>query len=672
MLKGIYSFRSLIFICPLLIFSFSSFAQSPSKVEQLEQIQVSGSQNSDSAPVNSVSSEQIRQQVTTNLGDLLNTELGMSSTSFGNNASRPIIRGMSSYRVPIMQNGMGAGDLSALSNDHSVTIDPIFSQRIDILRGSDALRYGAGSPSGLIQIENTRIAQEIVSSPYTEFQSQYNLQNQGLTTGILTEGAAGNWSLHFDGVKRNSNDYQRPDGQRQEYSSQGLTDLGIGATYHADNSYTGFSYGEYKNFYGIPSVEGSFIDMQQKRFDLVHVVQNPFDGFHQIDLKYAYIDYSHTELSTEKIPQTGFTNIMHQIRVEAYHNPIDLWQGSMGAQFSSGKLSALDLTTPNVAAAIIPQTQLNNFALFLTEHASIEKMDYRLGLRFDHVSLTPSTNIPYTDNPNFSEPNSGLNAPNLNSYQTGLISTSGSAFYNYAHAYATGLTLQMIQRAPSIDELYSYGNHDASASFDIGNSNLTKETAYQIEWGWKKTQGMIQSQAMVYYNKTNNYIYGQFLSVTDQNSNNPVRLFSQANATITGYETEVQFNPKGTGLSARVFSDGTRGTFEDSTNLPLQPAYRLGGHISYELGPWSSRLSLIHALGQDRLASFETYATPGYNKLDFRVSRKFNLGQVQGNAYFVANNLLNDTIRYSTTIEGIRINAPQAGRSFLLGLKLSY
>jgi iron complex outermembrane receptor protein len=277
----------------------------------------------------------------------------------------------------------------------------------------------------------------------------------------------------------------------------------------------------------------------------------------------------------------------------------------------------------------------------------------------------------YTDHPQFSNPG-GYSSPKRVDVQENLLSASGSAFWNYAEGYKTGLTLQMIQRAPSVDELYAFGNHDATASFDIGNSSLSKESTYQFEWAWRKTKGFWQGQINLYQNKTKNYIYGLYTSESDLVSNFPVRQFTQANATLTGFEAELLLNPQGPGFSARIFSDGSRGTFDDASNLPLQPTVRLGGHVGYDQGLWSSKLSLIHGLGQTRLATFETYPTPSYNKLDFRVSRKMNFGSTDGNLYLMANNLLNDTIRYSTTVESIRINAPLAGRSFILGFSLFY
>jgi len=638
---------------------------------ELEEITITGSASKQGDAALSLPIVNVSQQDTSNLGNLLSGELGVSSTSFGNNASRPVLRGMSGSRVPILQNGMGSGDLSSLSDDHAVSSDPVFLQKIQVLRGSEALRFGAGSSAGLITLENSRIAEEQPTSPYTEFQSQYNFQNQGFLAGVLTEGSVGPWSLHFDGVKKSSNDYVRPDGMTQNYSSQQLSDLGFGATFHGDQSYTGISYGEYRNNYGIPSVEGSFIDLLQKRLDLVHVIKNPIEGFSKLDLKYAYTNYQHTENSVDHIPQTNFTNVVNQVRLEAFHDVYANWFGSLGLQLRSGKLGAIDLTSVGNTAAVIPSTQSNSLAIFLVENTSLAAIDFKTGLRFEKTNQSPDSSMAYTDHPQFSNPG-GYSPPKRVDVQENLLSASGSAFWNYAEGYKTGLTLQMIQRAPSVDELYAYGNHDSTATFDIGNSSLSKESTYQIEWAWRKTQGLWQGQINLYQNKTKNYIYGLYTSESDLVSNYPVRQFTQANATLTGFESELLLNSQGPGFSARLFSDGSRGTFDDNSNLPLQPTVRVGGHVGYEQGLWSSKLSLIHGLGQTRLATFETYSTPSYNKLDFRVARKMNFGSTDGNLYLMANNLLNDTIRYSTTVESIRINAPLAGRSFILGLSVFY
>ena len=55
---------------------------------------------------------------------------GINQTYYGPNANRPLIRGMGGYRVNVLENGLSAFDLSASSNDHSVTINPLLVDRI--------------------------------------------------------------------------------------------------------------------------------------------------------------------------------------------------------------------------------------------------------------------------------------------------------------------------------------------------------------------------------------------------------------------------------------------------------------------------------------------------------------------------------------------------------------
>ena len=57
------------------------------------------------------------------LGETLNTLPGVGSTSFGPNASRPVIRGLDGDHIRILENGVGLIDASATSVDHAVGTD---------------------------------------------------------------------------------------------------------------------------------------------------------------------------------------------------------------------------------------------------------------------------------------------------------------------------------------------------------------------------------------------------------------------------------------------------------------------------------------------------------------------------------------------------------------------
>ena len=66
----------------------------------------------------------------TTIGDALADELGVYSNQFGSGASRPVIRGQDGPRVKVLQHASETADVSTLSPDHAVTVDPILPNRL--------------------------------------------------------------------------------------------------------------------------------------------------------------------------------------------------------------------------------------------------------------------------------------------------------------------------------------------------------------------------------------------------------------------------------------------------------------------------------------------------------------------------------------------------------------
>ncbi len=175
--------------------------------EVLPDLVIEGESTKSSITGPSLSGNALFYKAGSTLGDSLSNELGMSSSAFGASANRPIIRGMSGSRAPILENGLSSGDVSSISNDHAVTSDPLFTQKLEILRGSEALRFASGSPNGLINITNARIPEQAISTPEAQFVSEYGSNNQSYTLGLMTEQSIGKWALHLDASHRDANNY---------------------------------------------------------------------------------------------------------------------------------------------------------------------------------------------------------------------------------------------------------------------------------------------------------------------------------------------------------------------------------------------------------------------------------------------------------------------------------
>ena len=86
------------------------------------------------------------------IADTLSDIPGVSQTTFGPTANRPIVRGMDKFRVRMLQNGTDTFGVSAQSEDHAVPIDPLMVDRIEVLRGSSALLYGGSAIGGVVNV----------------------------------------------------------------------------------------------------------------------------------------------------------------------------------------------------------------------------------------------------------------------------------------------------------------------------------------------------------------------------------------------------------------------------------------------------------------------------------------------------------------------------------------
>ncbi|WP_281277547.1 TonB-dependent receptor plug domain-containing protein [Hankyongella ginsenosidimutans] len=95
------------------------------------------------------------------LGETLAHQPGVSATSFGPNASRPILRGFQGERIRVLTDGIGAFDVSNTSVDHAVIISPQLAERIEVLRGPAALSYGASAVGGVVNVLEKRIPRAV-------------------------------------------------------------------------------------------------------------------------------------------------------------------------------------------------------------------------------------------------------------------------------------------------------------------------------------------------------------------------------------------------------------------------------------------------------------------------------------------------------------------------------
>ena len=607
-------------------------------------------------PVTVLKGEDLRRKRESSIGDTLSRELGVASSSFGPGAGRPIIRGLDGPRVQVLENGISTLDLSTTSPDHAVTVESFNASQIEILRGPAVLLYGGGATGGVVNVVTGRIPSRLFKSPTGDVEIRGNTATEERSGAFNAKGSAGqNFSWSVGGFKRKTGDYDTPVGQvrNSAVNSEGIS---VGGSFVGERGFLGGSVSRLENEYGVPSPEGSKIDLKQTRYDLSGELDRPLIGFEKLKVRMGYNDYKHNEIESTGEVATRFNNQAIDSRAELLHAPIAKWKGVIGVQVQNRNFSALG------TESIVPVTKSGSAGIFLLEERNWDRWRLEFGGRIEGATQDPQNNV----NP---------------SRTFGLFSGSVGSLWKFTDGYGLGLTGTRGQRAPTTEELYMLGAHRGTATYQTGSNDLSKETSSNIDLALRKTTGAVQWKVNVFNNQFNNYI---FVHSADTNADgiadrsdsngtfNPsgdflIQNFSQAGARFYGVEVETVFKLKPETLDLRLFTDYVRGKLDGGGNVPRATPPRFGLELNHRAGPWTANLSATRVMQQTRVAELET-TTPGYTLLNIDMSYRVTKTKLNGIRIFLqGKNLLNEEMRLHNSF--LKNYAPLPGRALVIGFR---
>ena len=606
-------------------------------------------------PITVLQGDDLRRKREASLGDTLSNELGVTSSSFGPASGRPIIRGMDGPRVRVLDNGVGTLDLSTISPDHAVTVEPLNASQIEILRGPATLLYGSGVSGGVVNVVSDRIPNRIFKSPKGNVEVRGNSATAERSGAFNVTGSAGQTSWHADGFKRKTGDYAIPAGvvKNSAIDSGGLS---MGGSFVGERGFAGASIAQLDSVYGIPGPDGVKIDLNQTRYDMAGELYEPLSGFERLKVRMGYNDYKHAEIEGDGAVGTRFKNQGFEGRAELLHAPIAGWQGAFGMQLQDRNFSAIG------DEALVPSTKSDSTALFLVENRNWERWSVEVGGRAERATQNPLANT---------NPSRAFN----------LYNASAGTIWKFIDGYGLGLTATHAQRAPTTEELYMNGAHHATGTYQSGNRDLTKETSNNIDLSLRQTDGAVKWKVNVFQNRLGNYIYDRSADlnldgVADRVDGTGtatlvgeflVQDAAQTGATFYGVEAEAIFTLLPDALDLRVFTDTVRGKLDAGGNVPRTTPQRFGMELGYKSGPWASSLSTIRVTRQTNVAELET-ETAAYTLANTEVSYRIKESKTTGFTVFVqGKNLLNEDLRVHTSY--LKDVAPLPGRALVLGLR---
>lgn len=646
------------------------------------------------APFDVLSRDDILNRAGT-LGDLLNGLSGVHADSYGGGASRPVIRGQGAPRTKILSDGNSILDVSDVSPDHAVTVDPLLAQRVEVLRGPATLLYGGGAIGGVVNVLDDKIPTAIPENGYEGFAAVRGntVADERAGAFSVTGRATDNIALHFETSLRDTDDYKVPDFDepRVDGTFSENKNSSFGASWIGDRGFIGLAYTYRSDEYGIPGHSEEylechphgvelhcgghddeddhdhdhdddheehavpFVDLSSKRVDLRGEYLNPFAGINKVRFRASTTDYEHFEFEEDEIG-ARFGNRGYEARVEFDHAAVMGWQGLFGIQVS-------DSTFKNSGEHVfMPTVDSSATGVFVVEHYQLnDSWHLEAGARYDRQKHRPVNDT--RSRPSFSD---------------SAFSYSGAAIWNVSADTILSLTYARAQRLPHAQELFSRGIHVASNTYECGliahpltcggaanNQEIRKETADNFELGLRKVEGPFTYSFSLFRNKVDNYIYARTL---DQYEDFRLIKYTQRDAEFTGYEAELgyQFNDV---LSASVFSDYVRVGLSGDDRLPRIPPRRTGARVNTDIANgYSAELEFYRAARADRVAGFET-AQPSYDMLSLSANYSFgDEGRYQ--VFLRGSNLLDEDVRNQSSF--LADVVPMPGRNLSAGFKLGF
>lgn len=658
-----------------------------------------------SQSVTVLSGANLQREASSSLGDTLARQPGLANASFGQNVGRPVIRGMQGQRVGVMSNNMAAGDASAVSQDHAVTIEPFLADQVEVLRGPTTLLFGSGAIGGVVNTVTHTIPLDL---PEDDFSGRAMIQGDTVANERFAAGrvdfAAGDFAFHANGFYRRSDDYEIPGAaelypedehgdeheSEHEHEEEGHSGVlensfldnqggSLGGAWIGERWRAGLSLTVYDADYGIPGAahhhdeeeeehgdehdeehdgdeEEEFvtIGLESSRWDSELVGTDPFAGFEELHLRLSGVDYTHTEFEGAETGTVFDSNTIDS-RLELRHRPWGRIAGTFGAQYRDVDFAAFG------EEAFVPSTNTRTAALFWVESLELDDWNVDVGLRYEDekVRLDDPASLPAP--------------PAVDRRSFNPFSFSAGAVWHLAETVHLSVNLARAERAPTAQELFSFGSHIASQTFEIGDPGLGKESNLHSEAALRVHGGALTATLTVYSDRFDDYIYQR--NTGGEIDELPVRLWSQQDADFLGGELELRYDighietgSFDTGhWEVFGFYDTVSAELDDGHRVPLMPPSRLGLGLDWHRDSWAAHLLWISADSHTRVAEYET-PTPGYDLLNAELSWVLPVGEsYKLEAYLHGRNLLNEDIRHSTSY--LKDQAPQAGRNVVFGLR---
>ena len=554
------------------------------------------------APVQAVTGRHLRQSLSRTIAETIALEPGLGQRSMGPAPARPVLRGLSGDRLLVLEDGGRTGDLSASSSDHAVAIEPLTTERVEIIRGPEALLYGANTLGGVVNVIRGAVPADAVERAQGSLSWQAESVNTGGGAGFDLSAPVGPLTVRLDGSLRDADDISTPAGDLRNTDLH-TANSAVGVSWVQPSGYVGIAYSLYDSDYGIPpdprGGHPSGVDIHLDRRHREVRAEWRLGG----RLRRLVFSYTHNRYFQEEFEASGdlgleFGVLTTDIEAQARFMPIGPWHNLILGAWGERR----DYNTGGLT--FTPSSEHTAGALYVYAERTQTGWAMNASLRVDGLRLEPDEDkstlaVGRIRSRTFGGVSGGLG---VQRYVTSNVTVSASAIRSF--------------RAPQVEEAFSEGPHLAAYSFEVGNADLGSERGLGLEMAleWRFSSGQIHAAA--FRNDITDYIFPRNTGqLSLRRGDLLLYQFDGQDVLMWGAEGSWRWS-----LASIWVSEGSvgyvRGRLGTGAELPQLPPLQGRGGLRFEpRDDVSFGASVRAAAPQNRAGQFEV-TTDGYAVLD--------------------------------------------------------
>lgn len=650
---------------------------------QTEEVVVSGgrvsSQHENAIKIETIDIHEIKSSGSSSLMESIALIPGVDVISKSNAVATPVIRGLSTSNILVLNNGIRMENYQ-FSENHPYLIDEFGIQQVEVIKGPASLLYGSDAIGGVLNFIKEKPANpgEILG----DVNLHYFSNSQGLNGNIGIKGSGQKWYWGIRGGLKSHMDYLQGGGAFVPNSrfNQSGGQLFTGYRTAVGNFRLYYDYVAMKPGMTVDHVAEEITERGRKNEmwyqDLTnHMITSKNTFFlnrFKLEANLAY-QYNHRKLNEEE-DHPPFT------QVDAMLNTLNY---EVKSHYTSSEKSNFILAIQGMSQSnrnqdapshVLPDYTLNDLAISgLVQHDFPSGVHLQVGLRFDNrfIDVPEQIKKGHEHGEEHEEEEEDEILEKLDRQYSNISGSFGITYKLSEHFLIRG-NLASAYRTPNVAELTQDSQH--GARYEQGDRNLESQRNYEGDLSIHFHSNHVLLDLAGFYNHISRYIY---LSPTSDSTEDGdiIYKYTQSDAYIYGAEAMLEFLVL-KNLSIKGTYSYIRGQQQNGSNLPFIPQNKLKFDIKWskrnlwKLDNFYIRAGTISAFDQNDPAPFETSST-GYTLLNAAIGLTVRFGSQVLMLDITGNNLLDESyIDHLSTLKDLGYYNP--GRNVMIGLKIPF